>query len=701
MNENKLKNNTEESLRKAFDLFRHGKYKESKDLLKELIPLFPKNSELQGFYGVINLQLGDFQVAVDSFKKAISISPIQPEVLFNFAKALEKLNKLDDAISRYDEALKINPFYAKAYAARGSLLSNKKDYKNAFLDLSKAIDYDPSLFQAYWNRGICLLKLKNYNEAILDFEKVIQLKPDYYESFNGKGIALQELKRYEEALICFDHAIQLDPNDYRSYANKGNILLDLNRFEEALFCFEKAIYFEPDSNNFIYGSYLRTKSLICDWENFDLELDTLLNKIEKKERATVPFPILCLIDDPKIHKKAAEIFVETEYPLKDLLIRIRKNHAHQKIRLGYFSADFHLHATMLLMIELFELHDKEKFELYAFSFGPKTSDPFQSRVIAIFDTFIDVRFKSDIEVVEISRSLGIDIAIDLKGFTQDCRMGIFSNRAAPIQINFLGYPGTLAASYIDYLIADSILIDISNREYFSEKIIYLPNSYQVNSSKLCLSNKSFTKKELGIPEDNFVFCSFNSCYKITPTIFNSWMRILNRVKNSTLLILLENEKAKANLNKEAMTMGVESSRLVFVGKLPVEEHLRRIQIADLFLDTFPYNAHTTASDSLRMGVPILTRKGNSFVSRVAASLLSSLDLGELITSNQQEYESVAIELSTNNEKFMEIKNKLLNNLKTSSLFNSKLFTHHIESAYKEIYNRYLNGLLPEDLHISA
>lgn len=493
----------------------------------------------------------------------------------------------------------------------------------------------------------------------------------------------------------------MDPDDYRSYANKGNILLDLNRFEEALFYFEKAIYFEPDSNNFIYGSYLRSKSLICDWENFDLELDTLLIKIEKKERATVPFPILCLIDDPKIHKKAAEIFVETEYPLKDLLIRIRKNHAHQKIRLGYFSADFHLHATMLLMIELFELHDKEKFELYAFSFGPKTSDPFQSRVIAIFDKFIDVRFKSDIEVVEISRSLGIDIAIDLKGFTQDCRMGIFSNRAAPIQINYLGYPGTLAASYIDYLIADSILIDISNREYFSEKILYLPNSYQVNSSKLSLSNKSFTKKEFGIPEDNFVFCSFNNSYKIKPTIFNSWMRILNRVKNSTLLILVENEKAKANLNKEAMTMGVESSRLVFVGKLPVEEHLRRIQIADLFLDTFPYNAHTTASDSLRMGVPILTRKGNTFASRVAASLLSSLDLGELITSNQQEYESVAIELSTNNEKFMEIKNKLLNNLKTSSLFNSKLFTHHIESAYKEIYSRYLKGLPPKDLHISA
>ena len=493
----------------------------------------------------------------------------------------------------------------------------------------------------------------------------------------------------------------MDPNEYRPYSNKGNLFDELKRFEEALICYAQSIHLEPNNNSFIYGSYLDVKSLTCNWEDFDQELEALLKKIEKRERASVPFSILSFIDNPKIHKMASEIFIETIYPLKNLVTKAQKKHAHQKIRLGYFSADFHLHATMLLMIELFELHDKNNFELYAFSFGPKTSDPFQSRAIASFDKFIDIRFKSDIEVVEISRSLEIDIAIDLKGFTQDCRMGIFANRAAPIQINYLGYPGTLAASYIDYIIADSILVDASNREYFSEKIIYLPNSYQVNSSKLRLSSKSYTKKELGIPEDNFVFCSFNNCYKIKPKIFSSWMRILNRVKNSVLIILVEDEIAKTNLKKEATIMGVEPNRLVFVGKLPVGEHLRRIQIADLFLDTFPYNAHTTASDSLRMGVPLLTLKGDSFASRVAASLLNALDLGELITSTHQEYESVAIKLSTDKEKFTGLKSKLLNNLKTSSLFNPTLFTHHIESAYKEVYNRYLDGLLPTDLDISA
>ncbi len=649
--------------------------------------------------GVALSQVKQFSDALDCFGKAIKFETNNALAYYSQGLMYRHLNQYDNALNSYKNALKINPSYADALNGIGRIYHIKKEYDHAINYYDKAINSQPNYAEVFYNKAMVLDDLKEFSLAIGNYYQALKFKIDYFEAYNNLGNALQELKRYDEALTAYDHAIQLKPDYHEPYNGLGNALQELKRYDEALTAYDHAIQLKPDNGNFIYGTYLHIKSLLCNWTNFDQELDFLLEKIRNNEKASTPFPLLSLVDSPQIDKKVSEIFIKEKYPLDNSLGEIKKYLKHQKIRLGYFSADFHHHATMFLMAELFELHNKEKFELYAFSFGPKTSDSWQSRVIASFDQFIDVRFKSDKEVAEISRSLEIDIAVDLKGFTNGSRTGIFSYRAAPIQINYLGYPGTMAASYIDYLIADSSLIDASNREYFSEKIIYLPNCYQVNLSKRDLSNRSFLKKEFGISEHSFVFCSFNNSYKINPRIFGIWLKILKQVQNSTLLIMIENDSAKINLIKESKARGINSNRLIFVSKLPIEEHLKRIQVADLFLDTFPYNAHTTASDVLYAGVPLLTLQGKSFASRVAASLLKAIDVPELITSSQEEYEQLAIELASDSKKLRTIKNKIIQGIKSSSLFNTEEFAKNIEAGYLKAYEAYQNGKDLSDIAI--
>jgi predicted O-linked N-acetylglucosamine transferase (SPINDLY family) len=351
------------------------------------------------------------------------------------------------------------------------------------------------------------------------------------------------------------------------------------------------------------------------------------------------------------------------------------------------------------MAELFELHDKSKFELIAFSFGPDLKDEMRSRVSQAFNQFIDITTVSDKSVAQLSRELGIDIAVDLKGLTKNSRLGIFSYKAAPIQVSYLGYPGTLGADYIDYLIADKTLIPKKSQEHYSEKIVYLPNSYQVNDRHRVIAPTQFTKQDLGLPRDSFVFCCFNNNYKITPDVFDSWVRILEAVDASVLWLLEDNQTAAANLRKEASLRGLDPARLVFAKHMDLPEHLARHKAADLFLDTLPCSAHTTASDALWAGLPVLTCMGESFASRVAASLLFAIGLPELVTETTNEYEALAIELATNPAKLKAIKDKLESNRLTTPLFNTALFTKHIEVAYTEMYERYQADLLPDHIYI--
>jgi predicted O-linked N-acetylglucosamine transferase (SPINDLY family) len=407
------------------------------------------------------------------------------------------------------------------------------------------------------------------------------------------------------------------------------------------------------------------------------------------------------MDKIEIQMKASIIYVNQKYPASSISRKINTQNRNGKIRIGYYSADFHNHATSFLMAELFEEHDNEKFEFYGFSFGPEQKDDMRIRISEGFNHFFDVAKKNDHEIAQMSRDLCIDIAVDLKGFTQGCRMGIFAAYAAPIQISYIGYPGTSSAPYFDYLVADKVLIPIESQRYYSEKIIYMPHSYQVNDSKRKISSKLFTRQELGLPENGFVFCCFNNNYKIMPATFDVWMRLLGKVSGSVLWLLADNPTAAKNLQNEAELRGIDPARLVFAPRMKLDEHLARHRCADLFIDTLPYNAHTTASDALWAGLPVLTQMGQSFAARVAASLLNAMDLPELITKTQEEYESKAIELANDPLQLTQIKNKLERNRETTPLFNGKLFARHIEAAYVEIHRRHLNGEKPDHIDIAS
>jgi predicted O-linked N-acetylglucosamine transferase (SPINDLY family) len=537
------------------------------------------------------------------------------------------------------------------------------------------------------------------NAAVKSYMKALAIEPDYAEAHNNLGITLDALGRFEDAEASYKKALTIAPHFAEAQSNLGDLLTTLKRFNEALVSYKSAFNLKPDIT-FILGKLLHTKMHLCLWDDLSSMLDELQDKINNNEKVTHPFVLFGLIDDPELQRKATKIFVNENFPKSHDLPRIALYPKHKKIRIGYFSFDFREHPVAALTAELYELHDRKQFEIHAFSYGPDTKDKMNLRIKAGVDHFHDVRTMSHKDVAMLARSLEIDIAVDLGGYTQNARTGIFAMSAAPIQVNYLGYAGTMAANYMDYLIADRTLIPEEKQHHYSEKIAYLPNSFMVNDTKKNLSNRLFTRAEVGLPANGFVFCCFNNHYKITPNIFIGWMRILKAVEGSVLWLTEGNNTAISNLKKEAKKNGVDENRIIFASRLTLrEDHLNRIQLADLFIDTLPYNAHATTSDALQVGLPVLTCIGNSFASRVAASLINSVNLPELITNTQEQYESLAMELATHPEKLKTIKKKLNNNLPESPLYDTPLFTQHLESAYSMMYDRYQKGLEADHIYV--
>jgi len=375
---------------------------------------------------------------------------------------------------------------------------------------------------------------------------------------------------------------------------------------------------------------------------------------------------------------------------------------HDKIRIGYFSADFYSHPVAYLTAELFELHDRSRFEVLGFSYGKSSQDSVRLRLEQGFDRFIDVRQQSDQQIAELARTLEVDIAIDLCGHTQDTRSGLFAQSLAPVQAHYLGYAGTLGADFIDYLIADPIVIAEDHLDDYAERIVFLPDSFMVSDRQRYIDPHRFTRTEAGLPESGFVFCAFNNPNKITPEVYDVWMRILREIENSVLWLSVRNQWSMPNLRKEAEQRGVSGDRIIFTPFLAESGlHLARHRLADLFLDTFYYGAHTTANDALWAGLPVLTYMGDTFASRVGASLLSAIGLPELITYTQEEYQALAIALARDPERLQRIKNKLAVNRDTAPLFDTPRFTRHLEAAYIQMWQRQQAGLTPEHIHIQA
>ena len=689
---------TNSLLQEATQNIKRNNLVEAKVLLLKILDTEPRNFDALNIIGVITGKENNHIEAINFFKKAQKIRPDNNLVNFNLAKAFSESGNELEAIKYYEIAIRLDKNHLGSYLNFGKSLYQLERYEEALSNYDQVIKLKPDYAEAYYNKGNTLKNLKRYDEALYNYDRALKLKPDYFEVYNNKALTLNYLKRYDEALSHYDQAIKIKPDFAEAYNGKGNSLIELKRYEEALFNYDHAIKLKPDYE-YLSGMLLHTKMFMCNWQNFKVNVKSLSLQINENKKSSLCLPVLALTDSPLIHRKSSEIWANDKYPFSSLFGPIFKSRHRDKIKIGYYSPDFREHPVANVLAELLELHDKNQFELFGFYFGPPDSSKIHKRVSSAFNHFIDVGLKSDKDITLMSREIGIDIAVDLTGFTASARTDIFSHRAAPIQVNYLGYPGTIGAEYIDYIIADPIIIPTERQQYYSEKVVYLPNSYLVYDTQRSMPNRVFTKDELGLPKDSFVFCCFNNNYKITPNTFDGWVRILKAVKGSVLWLLEDNPIAASNLRKEAQFRGLDPNRLVFAKRMDPSEYLARNYVADLFIDTFPYNAHATATDALWTGLPILTYMGESFASRVAASLLNAIELSELIATTQEQYEARAIDLATNPEKLKAIKYKLERNRLTTALFDTPRFTKHIQAAYKQMYERYQADLQPNNIYI--
>jgi protein O-GlcNAc transferase len=673
--------------------------------------LEPTTSQKQGMLDKYNT--GNLDACL---KLAISAAHEYPQDSFAW-KLLSfvhtSLGQLEEALLSAETALKIDMTDAQLYAQYGTILLLKGDNAKSILPFRKSIDLDPNNSTAYTNLGNALNNVNKLEEAKSVLLKGIALKNSSYHAYNTLGticIALGEIREAEpylkkailmnsefpeahnnlgtvylkqnklhEAKQSFLRAVQIKDKYVSALYNLAIVFEHEKEFERALAYYEQAYLLSP-TLDYLMGSIVHLKRRLAIWEDYDKDVRQITHGILDGRRVCSAFTVQSLIDDPKVQLNASKTFWESCCKSKSLRATTFESYSHKKLKIGYFSPDFRNHPVSHLTAEVYNFHDRSLFEIYAFSFGAGSDDEFTDRIKSNVDHFYDVSNVSDAELVSLSRSLEIDIAIDLAGFTKSCRPNIFAMTAAPIQVGYLGFLGSMGSSSFDFIIADRIIIPEEHEDYYSEKIVYLP-SYQANDSNLRLTNNIVNRDSFGIPTNAFVFCCFNDTYKITPDTFASWTRILRKVKSSVLMIYCSSKTAELNLKNEIEKAGIEPERLIVSGFLDRHNYLARYRHVDLFLDTQPYNSGATASDALRMGVPIITLMGRSFASRMCASLLSSINLEELITTSTTQYENVAIELAHNVEKLKIIRERLNSTLQSSMLFDTRRFTSNLEKAY--------------------
>jgi protein O-GlcNAc transferase len=705
---------------------------------RQAIAIDPDYAEAHVACGNVLREQGQWEAAWTSYDQAIALVADYEEAYFGRALVLHELGQWDAALASYDRVIELKADFAEAHSNRGLVLYELKQWGVALASCASAIALKPDHAEAHFNRGNALYELKQWDGALASLNQAIALKADYYEAYLNRanvlhqlqqqeaalascnqaiairadnpqayllrGSVLHELRQREAALASYTQAIELQPGYADAYIVRGQLLHELNRSDEALTDYARALELKPDRQG-LYGAWLHMKMHVCDWTGLEVATARLVNSLEARATSTLPFVVLGLVDSPPLQLRVAEIWVEEARPASLELPPIDRRSRGGQIRVGYFSADMHNSAMAHLMAKVFESHDRGRFHVVGFSFGPdRHDDEVRKRLSAAFAQFIDVHAKSPLEIAQLSREVGLDIAVDLMGATRNERAMIFAHRAAPIQVSYLGYPGTMGASYIDYILADRIVIHEQNRRYCAEKVVYLPHSYYPTSYRLEERTERTTdlqslRVQLKLPVSGFVFCCFNHLYKVTPDVFDIWMRLLRRVEGSVLWLLQSDEAGARNLRKEAQARGVSEERLIFAPRTSTAEHLARHHAADLFLDTLPYNAHTTASDALWMGLPVLILAGKSFAARVASSLLHTVGMPELISSTAEEYETAAIALATDPERLARTKEKLNRNRLTSPLFDSRLLGRSLEQAYLQIYERYSQGLRPEDMEI--
>jgi protein O-GlcNAc transferase len=657
--------------------------------------------------------------AVSSYDRVLLLAPNRLEALTNRGNALHDLKQFDAALTDYDQALVLMPGLAMLHNNRGNTLRELQRPAEALASIDRALVLEPDYPDAWVNRGNVLQDLQRHTEALAEFDKVMTSNPHIATVHRLRADALHDLNRYPDAVAAYQRALQIDASDPETLCNYAIVLCDLARHEEALVCLDRALAVTPDDvkaiNNrvqclralrrheeaaqaiarllvlapdwdYATGDLFHSRAHCCDWTDYASRRDELLRAVAEGRKADAPLAFLAVTSSAAAQRVCAQTWVADKYPgLAPLWTG--QPYAHDKVRVAYVSADFREHPVSYLMAGVFEHHDRRRFEVTGISLQNDDGSPASRRVRAALGNVVDVFAKTDAEIAALLRELEIDIAVDLMGHTFGGRTGIFARRPAPLQVNYLGFPGTMGASYMDYLIADRIVVPAAQQRHYTESIVRMPDCFQANDDQRRIAAHRPARKAAGLPESGFVFCCFNNSYKITPSLFARWLALLQSLPGSVLWLLAEHHAVTRNLRAEAQRQGVDPQRLVFAERLPYADHLARVQLADLFLDTLPFNAGTTASDALWAGVPVLTCCGEAFASRMAASLLTTMGLPELIAGNADDYSALALKLATTPALLKELRTRLSCHRGNSVLFDTARFCRNLESAYLTMWAR--------------
>ena len=684
-----------------------GKYEAAVECIARAIESKGNVAVFHGNLGKAYHALHRTAEAVSCFRRTLELKPDFPEVHNSLGNALREQGNLDDAAACFRRALELNPDYAEASNSLGNAWKDLGNLDEAIARYRRALELQPDYAEAHNNLGAALQDQGKFDEAIPCYRRALELKEEFAEAHNNLGAALQEQGKPEEAVPCYLRALELKPDYAEAHINVGNVFREQGKLYEAVACYRRAMDLRP-AGAAPPGFLVSTLQQLCCWEDLGAltqrAIDVVDGKVDGRPGFPVPpfsFLILPATTTAEQQLRCARQWVErhvrTMSKAERGLTLPRPAAAKSKITVGYLSADFHSHATALLIAELFEKHDRERFEVFGYSYGPDDLSPTRRRLVDAFDRFIDVKDLSSLEAARRIAADGVDVLVDLKGYTKDARTKILALRPAPIQVNYLGYPGTMGAEFMDYILVDDYLVPPDQQPFFTEKLLHLPGSYQVNDSQREISSHSPSRGECHLPAEGFVFCSFNNSYKITPEMFDVWMRLLKAVSGSVLWLLEGNSLTPANLRREAEARGVAGERLVVAPRLPPAEHLARHRLADLFLDTFPVNAHTTASDALWAGCPLLTLSGKTFISRVAGSLLRAIGLPELITTSVEGYERTALRLARNPEGLAELRTRLAENRLACGLFDGGAFARKLEKAYAAMWKIHVSGEKPRHI----
>lgn len=649
--------------------------------------------------GTALADLRRFEAAAQSYEQALALQPRFAEALFNHGIALLALERFAAALESFDKALALRPGDVELLNNRGVALWHLEWVAESLASYDKALAADPNHVATLLNRAFLQQETACFKEALADYDKVIALEPERERAWNGRGTILHALKRGREALANFNKAVELDPDYADALVNRAHLRwTESGDYAGATSDLRAALTADP-AQPYARGELLHLKMYGADWESFDSEKTLIDQGVRKGDRVVRPFVYQALCESPADLQACSRIFAGGLFPAP-VQQAPPLAYAHDKIRIGYVSGEFREQATAYLMAGLYELHDREKYDVIAIDNGGGDGSAMRRRLEAGFDKIITITKMSDDEAVDHIRAAEIDILVNLNGYFGAPRMGIFARRAAPIQINYLGFPATLGASYMDYILADRVVIPEEERGFYDEQVVYLPHCYQANDRKRPIAADVPSRAALDLPDKEFVFCNFNQSYKIIPSVFARWMRILRAVDGSVLWLLKSKPVFEANLSQEAERHGVASRRLIFADSLPPDQHLARLKQADLFLDSLPYNAHTTASDALWAGLPLLTCRGTTFPGRVAASLLGAIGMAELVAESLDDYEALAIRLARNADELGDLKRKLAQNRLTTPLFDTDQFRKNIETAYTAMWEALKRGEAPKSFAVA-